>query len=110
MSQIRSGSGNPMFGKFHTDQAKELMSLSKVGKVKDIKTREAISAANGTSLYLYALCSDCSMNKYCLVKQFYSFRQAGKYLNMSHSNVSRYLKSGNLISRMDGKYKLTISL
>ena len=38
------------------------------------------------------------------VKQFVSFREAGKYLNMSHSNVSRYLKSGNLISRRDGKY------
>jgi hypothetical protein len=71
--------------------------------------------ANGTPIFLYALCSDCSTDKYCLVKQFVSFREAGKYLNMSHSNVSkylnmshsnvsRYLKSGNLISRRDGKY------
>ncbi len=99
-----------MFGKTHSDQTKELIRLSKVGKVRDIYTKNAISASNGTPIFLYALCSDCSMDKYCLVKQFLSFREAGKYLNMSHSNVSKYLKSGNLISRRDGKYKLTISL
>ena len=32
-----------------------------------------------------------------------------KYLNLSKVTISRYLKSGNLISRRDGKYKLTIS-
>ena len=96
-----------MFGKKHTDQTKELIRLSKIGKVLDTKT--AISTSNGTPIFLYALCSDCSTDKYCLVKQFVSFREAGKYLNMSHSNVSRYFKSGNLISRRDGKYKLTIS-
>lgn len=96
--------------KTHTEQTRELIRLSKVGKVRDIQTKTAISASNGTSIYLYALCSDCSMDKYCLVKQFLSFREAGKYLKMSHSNVSRYLKSGELVSRRDGKYKLTISL
>jgi group I intron endonuclease len=109
MSQIHLGANNSMFGKKHTDQTKELIRLSKVGKVLDTKTKNTISASNGTPIFLYALCSDCSTDKYCLVKQFVSFREAGKYLNMSHSNVSRYLKSGNLISRRDGKYKLTIS-
>ena len=109
MSQIHLGANNSMFGKNHTDQTKELIRLSKVGKVLDTQTKNAISASNGTPIFLYALCSDCSTDKYCLVKQFVSFREAGKYINMSHSNVSRYLKSGNLISRRDGKYKLTIS-
>jgi group I intron endonuclease len=126
MSQIHLGANNSMFGKKHTEQigsiwnlmcsrftqfnqTKELIRLSKVGKVLDTQTKNAISASNGTPIFLYALCSDCSTDKYCLVKQFVSFREAGKYLNMSHSNVSRYLKSGNLISRRDGKYKLTIS-
>nr|QVG61535.1 hypothetical protein [Rhizoctonia sp.] len=110
MSLSHSGSNNSMFGKKHTERTKELISLSKLGKVRDINTKNTISASNGTSVYLYALCSDCSMVKYCLVKQIFSFREAGKYLNMSHSNVSRYLKSGKLISRIDGKYKLSISL
>ena len=96
-------------GPRETDQTKELIRLSKVGKVLDTQTKNAISASNGTPIFLYALCSDCSTDKYCLVKQFVSFREAGKYLNMSHSNVSRYFKSGNLISQRDGKYKLTIS-
>ena len=43
----------------------------------------------------------------CLVRSFVSFREAGKYFNTSHSNISRYVKSGQLISRTDGKYKLT---
>jgi hypothetical protein len=91
------------------DQTKELIRLFRVGKVHTEETKNAISSSNGTPIFLYALCSDCSTDKYCLVKQFVSFREAGKYLNMTHSNVSRYLKSGNLISRRDGKYKLTIS-
>ena len=109
MSLSHSGSDNYMFGKTHTDQAKELMRIAKLGRVLDIKTKNAISGSNGSPIYLYALCSDCSIEKYCLVKQFLSFREAGKYLNMIHSNVSRYLKSGKLISRIDGKYKLAIS-
>ena len=36
MSQIHLGANNSMFGKKHTDQTKELIRLSKVGKVLDI--------------------------------------------------------------------------
>jgi group I intron endonuclease len=110
MSISHSGSNNSMFGKKHTDQSKELMRNARLGRVLDIETKNAISASNGSPICLYALCSDCSTEKYCLVKQFFSFREAGKYLNKSHSYVSRYLKSGKLISRIDGKYKFTNSL
>lgn len=110
MSQIHSGENNSMFNKTHTEQTKELIRLSKVGKVRDIKTREAISASNGTSVYLYALCTECSMVKYCLVKEFLSIRALAKYLNKSHSTVSRYLESGNLITVKNGKYKVSKTL
>ena len=52
MSQDQLGAKNPMYGKFHTEQSKLLMSLAKTGKVHDNKTKEAISAANGTTVYL----------------------------------------------------------
>ena len=99
-----------MFNKTHTEQTKELIRLSKIGKVRAIKTREAISAANGTSVYLYALCTECSKVKYCLVKEFISIRALAKYLNKSHSTVSRYVESGNLISVKNGKYKVSKTL
>jgi len=38
MSQSHSGSNNSMFCKTHTEQTKELIRLSKLGKVRDIKT------------------------------------------------------------------------
>jgi group I intron endonuclease len=110
MSLAHSGMNNSMFGKLHTEQSKSLMSLAKIGKVHDNKTKEAISSANGTAVYLYAACLEDSMNKFCLVKEFLSIRELGKYLNVSHSTVSRYLKSGNLISRRDGKYKISNTL
>lgn len=110
MSMHKTGINNPMFGKKHTDQTKNLMKLSSLGRVADVQTKKLMSATRGTPVYLYALCTGCGMVKYCLVKQFLSFREAGKYLNISHSNISRYVKSGNLISRIDGQYKLTFSL
>lgn len=96
-----------MYGKFHTEQSKLLMSLAKTGKVQDNKTKEAISAANGTAVYLYAACLGNSTDAFCLIQEFTSIREAGKYFCISHSNVSRYLKSGALYSRRDINYKFS---
>lgn len=103
MSQAQLGVKNAMFGKTHTDETKILMSLTRKGKVHNSKTRKAISIANGTALYLYAACISNSTplgpDAFCLIKEFSSIREAGKYLNVSHSTVSKYLKSGKLLSR-----------
>jgi len=96
MSQAHLGTKNSMYGKLHTEQSKSLMSLVKKGKVHDNKTKEAISVANGTAVYLYAACLGNSTDSFCLIQKFSSIREAGKYFGISHSNVSRYLKSGAL--------------
>ena len=110
MSINNSGNNNPMYGKKHSDQTKDLIRISKLGRVVDAKTRLLMSTSHGTPVFLYALCSDCSIVKYCLVKQFNSFRDAGKYLHTSHSSISRFVELGKTFSRKDGKYKLTLSL
>ena len=110
MSMNRSGVNNPMYGKKHSEQSKDLIRISKLGRVVDAKTRLLMSTSHGTPVFLYALCSECSIEKYCLVKQFNSFRDAGLYLHTSHSSISRFVKLGKTFSRKDGKYKLTLSL
>nr|YP_008081991.1 GIY-YIG endonuclease family protein [Rhizoctonia solani]AGK45367.1 GIY-YIG endonuclease family protein [Rhizoctonia solani] len=79
MSQAQLGTKNSMFGKFHTEQSKSLMNLVKKGKVHDNKTKEAISVANGTAVYLYAACLGNSTDSFCLIQKFSSIREAGKY-------------------------------
>lgn len=110
MSQARQGIDNFMYGKTHTEQSKLLMSLAKTGKVHDNKTKESISAANGTAVYLYAACLENSTDAFCLIQNFSSLREAGKYLGISHSNVSRYFKSGALFSRRGINYKFSLTL
>ena len=54
MSKVKVGANNPMFGKSHTEQTKDLMSKARLGKILGSKTKEAISISNGTPIYLYA--------------------------------------------------------
>lgn len=53
MSKFKVGNKNPIYGKSHTDITKALMSRSRLGKLNNDKTKEAISIANGTPVYLY---------------------------------------------------------
>jgi hypothetical protein len=105
MSQAKQGTNNPMYEKSHTEQSKSLISLSKIGKVRDNKTKKAISVANGTAVYLYAACLGNSTYAFCLIQKFASIREAGKYFGISHSNVS-----STLISRNNINYKFSLTL
>ncbi len=88
--------------------------MKRVGLVRptrfNLKTKKAISAANGTAVYLYAACLENSTDPFCLIQKFTSLREAGKYLGISHSNVSRYIKSGALFSRRGINYKFSLTL
>jgi len=80
------------------------MSKAKLGKIHDDKTKEAISIANGTPVYLYKITpepenftgAEREKEKLILEKTVHSVREAGKFLKISHSTVSKYLKSGAL--------------
>ena len=70
----KPGKLNPMFGKNHSIESKLKMSLAK----------------STVSLGLYD-------NKNNLIKPFCSQIEISKYLNLSKSTISRYLKSGKLL-------------
>jgi hypothetical protein len=63
--------------------------LVRKGKIHDNKTKEAISVANGTAVYLYAASSTLwkslgnSTDSFCLIQKFSSIREAGKYFGIS---------------------------
>jgi group I intron endonuclease len=102
-SQLRTGDKNPLFGKLHSNETKLLMSKAKKGKPLDVKTREAISKANGITVYIYV-----EVDKNCILNNtFFSYRKAAKFLNTSKNTVSRYIKSGLIFQN---KYKLSDKL
>ena len=62
------GENNAMYGKTHSEQTKTLMRLARTGKVVDANTKEKMSKAKGTAVYLYAACLRDSTEKFCLIK------------------------------------------
>ena len=109
MSKLKVGNKNPLYGKSHTDATKALMSKAKLGKSHNDKTKEAISIANGTPVYLYeknmdgVLAETCKFTSaeqynFIFIRKFHSVRDAGKYLNISHITASKYLRSGDLLN------------
>lgn len=132
MSLSRKGSKNPLYGKKHSEETKELMKNSKIGWLRpklSTNTKNTISSALGHKTYLYKLLDtektilskmeienttfkveknkeiyNDKNEKFLLVNKFNSLREVGKYLGISHSNVSLYLKSGKLYKRI---YKIS---
>ena len=86
-----------------------MLRVVKKGKFHDNKTKEAISVANGTAVYLYAACLGNSTDSFCLIQKFSSIREAGKYFGISHSNVSRYMQSGALYFSNNIYYKFSLT-
>jgi group I intron endonuclease len=60
MSMSRTGSKNPFYGNKHREVSKELIRKSKIGKTQSIETREAISTTLGQTIYLYKKNTDKS--------------------------------------------------
>lgn len=82
MRESRLGIKNGMFGKFHTKETKMLISQSRKGQVHSSETRKAITIANGTSTYLYAACLNNHTDAFCLIQEFSSIREVGRYLRL----------------------------
>jgi len=74
------------------------MSKIKLGKKLDQKTKKALTISNGTPVYLYKFIPNKlnSISHYLFINKFDSIREVGRYLSISQSTVSRYLKSGDL--------------
>lgn len=73
MSLVRSGENHPLWGKNHSESAKLAMSISK-----------------GTAIYVY------TFDKSTLVNVFVSARKAGEHFNCSHVIILRHARKESL--------------
>lgn len=58
MTKAKLGVKNSLYGKTHTEETKNLIRKSRIGKKFNLKTKKAISIAIGSSVYLYKSVSD----------------------------------------------------
>lgn len=124
MSLSKKGFNNPLYGQTHSDKTKALMSRLKTGNIFSNNTKFLISKSLGDETYLYKIVKtedqskendntftfikiDGSLKKFILINKFNSLREVGKFLGISHSTVSRYLKSDKLFQ---GIYKISQTL
>ena len=91
MSLKRSGELNPLYGKFHSEQSKELMRQKALGRKYTEETKLLMSTKRGNPVNIY---EKCSSEGFKLIGSFVSARRAGKFLGMSGSTVNRYMNSG----------------
>ena len=92
---------NPMFGKTHSEETKNLIRAKKEGKVLSEKTKLLISQAHGNPVNLYEKNSN---GEFLLIGRFLSSRKMAQFLGISGSTVLKYLKSGTIFK---DKYKFS---
>jgi len=98
MSLKKSKSNNPLFGKDHSEETKELMRQKALGRKHSEETKLLMSTKRGIITEVY----EKSGTGFKLIGSFASARQAGKYLGISASTINKYLKSGEVLKN---KYK-----
>jgi group I intron endonuclease len=96
-----SGGNNHFYSKTHKLESLAKMSEAKKGIPKSDTHKAKISAANGTTIYIY-----CS-NDFTLINTFPSSYKAAEHFNCSKNTIFRYIKSGKLFK---GEYILSINL
>jgi group I intron endonuclease len=84
---------NPLFGKTHDKSTIELMKQKALGRVHSDETKLKMSAAKGSTIYIY---EKCSSEGFKLIGSFVSARRAGKFLEISGSTIIRYKNSGEI--------------
>lgn len=107
MGLKRTGELNPMYGKSHSEETKELMRQKALGRKHSEETKLLMSTAatppQGNPVNIY---EKCSSEGFELIGSFVSARRAGKFLEISGSTVVRYMKSGAIFK---DRYKFSSS-
>jgi len=98
MSLKKSKSNNPLFGKDHSEETKELMRQKALGRKHSEETKLLMSTKRGIITEVY----EKSEIGFKLIGSFTSARQAAKFLGISASTINKYLKSGEILKN---KYK-----
>jgi group I intron endonuclease len=91
MSSNRKGELNPLYGKSHSEETKELMREKALGRKYSEETKLLMSSKRGNPVNIY---EKCSSEGYELIGSFVSARRAGKFLGISGSTILSYMKSG----------------
>lgn len=91
MSSKRKGVLNPLYGKSHSEESKELMRQKALGRKYSEETKLLMSSKRGNPVNIY---EKCTSEGFKLIGSFVSARRAGKFLGISGSTILRYMESG----------------
>lgn len=87
------GENNPLYGKTHSENTKELMRQKALNRKHSCETKDKMSKTRGNPVNLYEKCSEKGFE---LIGSFVSARRAGNFLGISGSTVIRYMHSGGI--------------
>jgi group I intron endonuclease len=93
MSLSRGGENNPLFGKTHSVDTKELMRQKALNRKHSCETLDKMSKTRGNPVNIY---EKCSSDGFELIGSFVSARRAAKFLGISGSTIIRYMHSGDI--------------
>lgn len=99
MNLAKSGINNSLYGKTHSNESKELMRAKKLGTRHSETTKEKIIISKGQTVYLYKLNTINTAplpSDFIFIEKFNSIRELGRFLKVSQSTISNYLKSGKI--------------
>jgi len=82
----RVGENNPFYGQTHSPETLKKLIEANLGKVKSKETKEKMSEAKGSIIYVYD-------TQGILIYTFSSARNAAENLNSHHQTIIRYTKS-----------------
>jgi group I intron endonuclease len=93
MSLSKAGENNPLYGKTHSEDTKELMKQRALNRKHSCETKDKMSKTHGNPVNIY---EQCSSKGFELIGSFVSARRAAKFLGISGSTVIRYMQSGGI--------------
>jgi group I intron endonuclease len=93
MSLSKAGENNPLYGKTHSEDTKELMIQRALNRKHSCETKDKMSKTHGNPVNIY---EQCSSKGFELIGSFVSARRAAKFLGISGSTVIRYMQSGGI--------------
>ncbi len=93
MSLSKAGENNPLYGKTHSEDTKELMRQRALNRKHSCETKDRMSKTHGNPVNIY---EQCSSKGFELIGSFVSARRAAKFLGISGSTVIRYMQSGGI--------------
>ena len=103
MSSKRKGELNPLYGKSHSEESKELMRQKALGikHTEETKLLLLMSSKRGNPINIY---EKCTLEGFKLIGSLVSARRAGKFLGISGSTILSYIKSGAIFKE---RYKFS---